>query len=278
VVVGIFYIAYDKRFAKNLALNLMVSTYVNSLLKDILQDPRPASNFDTNKISSENPQGLSSTSYGFPSGHNQIAVSAWGYIAYNFRKRLWIVLLMAVVIFLVGLSRVVIGVHDLQDVFGGILIGLALLVLFIFIEPTASKKFNEYSMRFQIIFVVILSMVLFLLGTLLFPTTELQLLPDPPKYTDDGNYALVAGVMVGFGIGYILENRYIKYDIGKLSNKQRILNLIVGMVIAFVFLFGLESVKGVFDSVFFRYIRYAVVSFVLAFVVPLVLVKISRVK
>jgi membrane-associated phospholipid phosphatase len=278
VVIGIFYIAYNKRFAKNLALNLMVSTYLNSLLKDIIQDPRPASNFDSNKISPENPQGLSTTSYGFPSGHNQIAVSAWGYIAYNFRKRLWVVLLMTVIIFLVGLSRLVLGVHDIQDVFGGILIGLVLLVLFILFEPPASKKFKSLSMQFQIILVVILSAVLFLLGTLLFPTTELQLLPDPPKYTDKGNYPLVGGVLLGFGLGYILENRHIKYDPGKLNSKQRILNLIVGMVIAFVFFFGLEGIKGVFDSVFFRYIRYAVVSFVLAFVVPLVLMKINREK
>lgn len=276
VVIGIFYIAYDKKFAKNLALNLMISTYVNSLLKDIFQDPRPSSNFDAEKISAENPKGLARTSYGFPSGHNQTAVSAWGYTAYHFRKRIWVVLLMSVIIFLVGLSRLVIGAHDLQDVVGGLLIGLVLLLLFIFVEPHASGRFNKSSMSTQMIFVVVSSLILFLLGTFLFPATGLRLLPNPPSYTDEGSYALVGGVILGFGLGYILENRHVKYDPGKLSSGQRVLNLIVGITIAFVFFFGLEGLKGVFNSVFFRYIRYAVVTFVLVFVIPLVLVKINK--
>jgi len=276
LLIGIFYIAYNKRFAKNLALSLMVSTYMNSILKDTFRDPRPASNFDANEISPENPQGLARTSYGFPSGHNQTAVSAWGYIAYHFCNRLWVVMLMVVIIFLVGLSRLVIGAHDLQDVIGGFLIGLVLLVLFVFIEPLASKRFNKLSMQFQLIFIVISSVMLFLLGTFLFPATGLGLLPDPPSYTDSGSYALVGGVLLGLGVGYILENRYIGYEPGELENKQKFLNLILGMMIAIAVYFGLESAKDVFDSVVFRYVRYALISFVLVFFVPLVLVKISK--
>lgn len=276
LIIGIFYIAYNKRFAKNLALNLMVTTYMNSILKDVFQDPRPPSNFDADEISVENPNGLARTSYGFPSGHNQTAVSAWGYIAYHFRKRLWVVMLMSVIIFLVGLSRLVIGAHDLQDVIGGFLIGLVLLVLFVFFEPPTSKKFNGLSMQYQLIFIVISSVALFLLGTFLFPTTGLSLLPDPPSYTDTGNYALVGGVILGLGVGYILENRYVGYEPKELDNGKKILNLIVGMAIAFVVFFGLESIKDVFDSVVFRYFRYAMVSFVLVYFVPMVLVRINK--
>lgn len=275
LLIGIFFIAYDKKFAKNLAMNLMISTYMNSILKDTFQDPRPDSNFDADKITAENPEGLAKTSYGFPSGHNQTAVSAWGYIAYRFRNRFWVVLLMSVIIFLVGLSRLVIGAHDLQDVIGGFLIGLVLLALFIFLEPPASIRFNKFSMQVQLIFVVVSSVTLFLLSTFLFPTTELALLPDPPLYSDTGNYALVCGVLLGLGIGYILENRYIGYEPGKLSTKWRILNLIVGITVALVIFFSLELIKGVFDSVFFRYIRYAVVAFVLVFLVPLILTRIN---
>ena len=276
LLIGIFYITYDKRFAKNLALSLMVATYMNSLLKDIFQDPRPTSNFDADNISAENPEGLSRTSYGFPSGHNQTAVSAWGYIAYHFRKRIWVVLLMSVIIFLVGLSRLVIGAHDLQDVIGGILIGLALLTLFIFLEPPAAKRFNSFSLQFQLILVVIASVMLFFLGTLLFPATGLGLLPDPPSYTDEGSYALVGGVILGLGVGYILENRYVNYEPRELDNQKKILNLVVGLVIAFAIFFGMEGIKGVLDSVFYRYVRYAVVSFVLVFLIPLILVKINK--
>jgi membrane-associated phospholipid phosphatase len=263
LLIGIFYIVYDKRFAKNLALNLMVSTYVNSFLKDIFRDLRP-------------PQAEGKTSYGFPSGHNQTAVSAWGYIGYHFRDKILVVIIMAVIIFLVGISRLIIGVHDVQDVFGGILIGLALLMSFILIEPLASKKFNKLDIGIQMFLVVYISVVLFVIGTLLFPTTELGLTPNPPSYSDAGNYALVGGVLLGFGIGYLLENKYVGYDPKILNNQQRIINLVVGIVIAFVIFLGLESIRDIFDSVIFRYFRYALVSFILAFLVPIVLIKIGN--
>jgi membrane-associated phospholipid phosphatase len=263
LLIGLFYIAYDKKFAKNLALNLMISTYVNSLLKDIFRDPRP-------------PQAEGKTSFGFPSGHNQTAVSAWGYIGYHFREKILVVIIMAVIIFLVGISRLIIGVHDIQDVFGGILIGLALLMSFILIEPLASKKFNKLDIGIQMFLVVYISVVLFVIGTLLFPTTELGLTPNPPSYSDAGNYALVGGVLLGFGIGYLLENKYVGYDPKNLDKQQRIINLVVGILIAFVVFLGLESIKDIFDSVIFRYFRYALVSFILAFLVPLVLVKLKK--
>jgi hypothetical protein len=183
---------------------------------------------------------------------------------------------MAVIIFLVGISRLIIGVHDGQDVFGGILIGLALLMSFILIEPLASKNFNKLDIGIQMFLVVYISVVLFVIGTLLFPTTELGLSPNPPPYSDAGNYALVGGVLLGFGIGYLLENKYVGYNPKILNNQQRIINLVVGIVIAFVVFFGLESIKDIFDSVIFRYFRYALVSFILAFLVPLVLVKLKK--
>ncbi len=61
-----------------------------------------------------------------------------------------------------------------------------------------------------------------------------------------------------------------------MNKQQRIINLVVGIVIAFVIFLGLETIKDVFDSVIFRYFRYALVSFILAFLVPIVLNKIGN--
>jgi hypothetical protein len=275
-MVAIFYIVYDKGFAKNLAMNLLITAYVNSLLKDIIMDPRPATNYDIEKVSPENPAGLIETSYGFPSGHTQSAVSTWGYIAYHFREKIWVIIVMAIIIFLVSISRMIIGVHDLQDVIGGALIGLALLVLFIFLEPPLSRGFNKLGMPIQIVLVVIASLALLLLGTFLFPTTGMQLLPSPPSFTDTGNYGLVGGVILGLGVGYILENKYVKYDPKNIDIKWKIINLIIGMVIVFVVFFGLEFLNDIFNSVYYRYARYAIVAFILTFVVPLIFTKINK--
>ena len=46
VIVLILYTAYNKKFAKNLTLSLLFSYYLNGIFKEIMQDPRPATNTD----------------------------------------------------------------------------------------------------------------------------------------------------------------------------------------------------------------------------------------
>ena len=279
VIVAVFYIAYDKKFAKNLAVSLLITVYINEFLKNIFQDPRPAANVDPDEITPENPLGLIETSYGFPSGHTQSAVGTWGYLAYHFKdkpKPLVVPIIMSVITFLVAISRMILGVHDLQDVVGGFFFGLVALLLFIYLEPIVSEKFNTLSMNAKIIFFVVLSVVLFLLGVLLFPTSGTDLLPSPVPFSDTGNFALVGGVVLGFGVAYVLEHEKVQYDPSKLNAKQKILALIIGLVLVFVVYFALEALKGVFDSVIYRYIRYALVAFILVYFLPLIYKKIWK--
>ena len=278
VIVAIFFIAYDKRFAKNLALSLLFSTYVNELVKDIFMDPRPTlTNVDPDLISPQNPGGLIETSYGFPSGHTQSAVAFWGYFAYNFRKRLYIPIILGVVIFLVSISRLIVGVHDLQDVIGGFAIGVIVVMLFIYLEPHGTKLFNALKLPLKLVLVIVVSLALFLVGIFLFPTSGTDLLPAPVAFSDTGGFAQVGGVFLGFGIAYVLEGEYVKYDPSKLDWKWRIINLVIGLVILFAIYFGLEAIKAVFDSVFYRFARYAIIGFILGFILPLIFVKIHKV-
>jgi len=279
VMVAVFYIIYDKRFAKNLALSLLFTTYLNELFKNIFMDSRPsATNIDPDKITPENPDGLIETSYGFPSGHTQTAVGTWGYIGYNFRKRLYIVIILGIIIFLVAISRMIIGVHDLQDVIGGFSIGLIVLLAFMYLEPYGTKQFNTLNLPIKLIVIVVASLVLFLLGIFLFPTSGTDLLPAPVAFSDTGGFSQVGGILLGFGIAYVLENEYVKYEPSKLDLKWKIINLVIGLVILFVVYFALEAIKGLFDSVFYRYARYAIVGFVLGYVVPLIFVKLNKIQ
>ncbi len=41
---------------------------------------------------------------------------------------------------------------------------------------------------------------------------------------------------------------------------------------------ALEAIKGVFDSVFYRYARYAIIGFILGYVVPLLFVKLNKIE
>lgn len=279
IVVAVIYIIYDKGLAKNVALSLLIAVYLNEFFKNIFKDLRPATNVDPDNISAENPSGLVETSYGLPSGHAQDAVGTWGYIAYQFRDkpRFYVTpIIFSIVIFLVAISRIIIGVHDLQDIIGGLLLGLCFLTLFIYLEPIISEKFNRLSLSLRLIIVVIASILLFALGTFLFPTSGKDLLPDPPSFTDTGGFAQVGGVLLGLGIGYLLENKYINYQPSQLNGKQKIINIVITIVILFVAYFALEALSDIFDSVIYRYIRYALIAFILFYIVPLILTKIKK--
>ena len=279
VVAAVLYIVYDKKFAKNLIVSLLITLYLNELFKNIFKDPRPPTNVDPENITTQNPAGLIETSYGFPSGHTSSAVGYWGYLAYHFKdkpKSLVVPIVMAIIIFLVGISRMLIGVHDLQDVVGGFALGFGALLLFIYLEPIVSEQFNKLSMMMKIIVFIVASLALFLVGILLYPTSGTDLLPVPVAFSDTGNFALVGGVVLGFGIGYVLEHEKIKYEPSKLNTKQKIVALIIGLVLVFVVYFALEVPKGFFDSVIYRYVRYALLSFILIYFLPYIYKKIWK--
>jgi membrane-associated phospholipid phosphatase len=275
IIAAILYIAYNKVYAKNLALSLLFTHYLNQVFKGIFKDPRPAPNIDPLED-----YGFVEPSYGFPSGHSQTAVGFWGYAGYGFKdtykvKNIQIIpCVLSVIIFLVAISRLIIGVHDLQDVIGGLLLGIGFLLLFIYLEPILSKLFNKLNFIAKVIVTVIISVALFLVGTLIFPEAGLGLVTPPALFKDKGAFAVVGGVLLGFGVGYLLEQEYVKYDPSQLTTSKKIINIIIGIVLLLITFVPFEYLLEI-DSVYFRFFRYALVAFILAFVVPLICKKIS---
>ena len=105
------------RFSR-VALILFISAMINSFLKDLFQDPRPPE-----ELMLDAQIGLS---YGWPSGHTQIAVTLWGFLAYELKDK-WFSIFASLLIFLIAFSRLYLGVHDIGDVFAGLVIGLIIL-------------------------------------------------------------------------------------------------------------------------------------------------------
>jgi membrane-associated phospholipid phosphatase len=278
VIIVILFLAYNKILAKNLLLSILVSYYINEWVKDIFRDDRPDTNIDTSED-----YDLIEPSYGFPSGHSQNAMAYWGYLGnefkdkYKYKEIPIIPLILSFVIFLVAISRIIIGVHDLQDIIGGLLIGIGILLLFIYLEPILSEQFNKLKLTVKIILAICISVGLFLVGTFLFPKAGLGLAstPTPPPYADAGAFGLVGGVILGFGVGYILEQEYVKYDPSTLTNKTKLINALIGLVIALVIFIPLEYLLEI-DSAFYRYFRYALIAFLISYAIPLICVKINK--
>lgn len=278
VIIAILILGYNKVTAKNLALSLLFSYYLNGLFKEIIQDGRPPFNTDI----TEN-LGVVESSYGFPSGHGQLAVAFWGYASYEFKDKYKyndipvIPIILSVIIFLVAISRIVIGVHDLQDIVGALLLGVGFLIAYIYLEPIVTPHFNKLNLITKLVMTVVVSFALFLIGTFLWPRAYVGLATQnlPPNYSDAGAFGLVGGALLGFGVGYLLEQEFVKYDPSSLSNKSKIINVVIGIVILFVVFLPFEYLLEI-DSAFYRFARYTLVSFILTYVVPLICTKINK--
>ena len=135
------------RFSR-IAMMLFISGLINGFLKDFFQDPRPLIELMLDpKVG---------TSYGWPSGHAQIAVTLWGLIAYELKdKRATIG--AGILIFLIAFSRMYLGVHDLGDVISGLIIGTIILaiwhlaVIYKIYESLSTKSWMMVIGLFQII-------------------------------------------------------------------------------------------------------------------------------
>ena len=135
------------RFSR-IAMMLFISGLINGFLKDFFQDPRPLIELMLDpKVG---------TSYGWPSGHAQIAVTLWGLIAYELKDKR-VTIGAGILIFLIAFSRMYLGVHDLGDVISGLVIGTIILaiwhlaVIYKIYESLSKKSWVMVIGLFQII-------------------------------------------------------------------------------------------------------------------------------
>lgn len=118
---AIGYWTWSKAIFYRLLLLVAINALVNAYIKDLVQDPRPplALRLDD----------LVGSSYGLPSAHAQLAVVMWLWLAWEVRRAsVW--LLCILIALGVMLSRMYLGVHDLEDVLIGAALGGASLFAF----------------------------------------------------------------------------------------------------------------------------------------------------
>jgi len=250
IIITSLWYAYDKKFAKNLAFSLLLGgAYANGILKDIFKDPRPW----TRREASD---------YGFPSGHSQSAATVYPYIAYEVRKKNKILAWILIgITYLVAISRVIIGVHDIHDIWGGLLFGMFFLTIFIIMEPKISEIAKTLSFPIKAIIVVVIPLILFLIAMVLFPNS-------------DQDYGVYCGAMIGLGLGYLVECEKIQYDPTILSQKQKIINLIIGLILTFALYFALSFIP--LESQIWDFIQFIIFTFLLVTLIPWMFTKIQK--
>lgn len=118
---SIGYWVWNKERFFRLLVVVSANALLNAYAKDLFQDPRPPLEIRLDD--------LVGASYGLPSGHAQMAVALWIWLAWEVR-RVWVWWLCSGIALGVMFSRLYLGVHDLEDVLAGAVLGGASLLVF----------------------------------------------------------------------------------------------------------------------------------------------------
>jgi len=267
VYVGLLGIAYwclDKREGRVAVNLLMFSSFINILLKYAFHMPRPDPSLRPN------PEDQLDTSYGFPSGAVQTASTFWGWASLKLR-RWWLWILAIVFVVLSALARMALGMHWLGDVIGGAIVGIIIVVLAYFIVPWFMERWEGMPRLAQDWLLPLLALIFFGIFQAAY---SLLLIP----YFPSENIAVSMGVILGFGAGSALEERYVSFSTDMPRNTL-ILRAILGLVVALIVYFGFSTILellAVADIFAVRFIKYIIVGFTGAFLIPLLFKVIGR--
>lgn len=136
VSIILLFILKNKKTALLIIINLVVVFLSSQLFKFIFHRTRP----DGEHI-------VSVLGYSYPSGHAMVSMAYFGFILYLINKkipkkidRIILTIITSIMIFLIGFSRIYLGVHYASDVFAGFLLASAYLVIFLTIISNNEVK------------------------------------------------------------------------------------------------------------------------------------------
>ena len=283
LVLPLTYWSVDSALGLRVAFILVTSNLFNNVGKLIFAGPRPywVSSHVRALWSSE-------TSFGAPSGHAQIAMSVWGmFAAYMGKKWLWIVSM--VIVFLIGFSRLFLGVHFLHDVVLGWLLGAVILWAFMYFwEPVAAWA-GKKSLSQQILIGFIVSLIFIVIG---FSASSLRSdyqVPETwisnaalagtelPAPLDPNGTFTSAGTLFGIAIGAAWINSLGGYQASGPVSKRAV-RYVIGVIGVLIFWMGLGAIFPRGDGLIFytlRFIRYTLIGWWVAGGAPWVFVRLK---
>jgi membrane-associated phospholipid phosphatase len=267
LVLPLIYWCIDARIGLQVAMILVTSNNLKPILKMFFAGPRPY------WVSAQVKAFIGESSFGIPSGHAQDAVSLWGILASNIRTR-WAWVVAGTLAFLIGFSRLYLGVHFVHDVIAGWLVGALLLWLFMKFWQPVEDWLKRKSLGSQILIAFLVSMIFITLGALdvarlagytlpvewLENAQRVEPYPDPVSMESS---LTAAGTFFGLAVGiawlaarggYQAEGPVVK----------RALRYVVGLIGVVILWMGLGQVfpdNADLVSFILRYARYVLVGF-----------------
>jgi membrane-associated phospholipid phosphatase len=274
LLISVIYVTYDKGLAFRLSVLTLVTMSINHLLKTVIMNPRPFISEGTYAqkwaVSPARAAELA-TEYSTPSGHAMGGASFYAYLYASVKRRSVRIACVALLL-LTGLSRPYLGVHYLEDVLGGWVLGIAIVLFSIRYADRIGSLWSRLSYRGQIGSVVAASVLLWLATRALsgWDTAGLPLA-----------FLGYAGFLTGIVIAFPLEAQKVGFDPRSASAPRKILRcaLSVGLILGtLILLDGAFAAISADTSVWghlLRYLRYAAAGIAGVFLGPLLFVKLG---
>ncbi len=125
LIVIILLITLNKKDKILLGTSAVLSVVINTILKNIVERPRP-----------DHLRLITQGGYSFPSGHAMISICVYGTLIYIINKNIknkllktLLTILLLIIIISIGLSRIYVGVHYPSDILGGYLLSLTIVII-----------------------------------------------------------------------------------------------------------------------------------------------------
>ena len=254
LLLGYFYWCYDKAYGRAIGCTAVIGNVFIPTIKNVALRRRPY--FDVEAIqclklvdASADALDISAQGFSFPSGHSMNAAVIYGTLARLFKKKP-VTIAAFVLIGLVGLSRVMLGVHWPTDVLVGWSVGAVLVFLVPRIEAGAKNRYLLHAV------IVLISLT----GCFFCRTTD---------------YYTSLGIMIGFYLGDAFEEKYVRFSTTR-SIPVSVARVAGGLVVYLALNtilklpFPAEFLAGQTMAAFLvRTVRHTIVVFIMIGVYPL---------
>lgn len=256
-VLGFLYWCWDKKAAQRVGLNIMAGLILNPMIKNVVLRRRPY--FDYEGIRCLKPvdagadiYDITAQGYSFPSGHSMNSTILYGSLpwALHVPQANPVLTVLAVLLpLLVGISRILVGVHYPTDVLTGWICGAAVIFAVSYLQSRVRRQ-------------GLLRLVLFLLAC------------PGLLYCRTSDYYTAMGIFAGFILTVPFEERFVQF-----TQTRQPVRILLRMAGGFVLYFALNTLlklpfspeflaQASLPALLVRSLRYLIVVFVLLGVYP----------
>ncbi len=253
----IIYWSVDSKLGYRLMILLITVSAIVESLKMLLHTERPF--WVDSEVAVEESQRT--TSYGMPSGHSTTPVVYFGMVLSK-KSENWKWVISIFVVTLIGLSRMVLGVHSIFQVIGGWMLGFTAIIFYYRFGPSIEERLVSQNLTNKIILSLVTSLIFAVLGIISsYVADNVNILTDWEtnfgEFDEDdfiGRSRLqtilaLSGLLFGWLAGSIFLNlKEIKFEVSGKIWQKIVRSLIALPITLFLFVSAPESDS---DSIFY---------------------------